>query len=346
MIRERAIRLGFTALSLAFALGVTGLLISVFDRSPVEVLETAWKGAFKDIKQVSTVVNFWIPLALASIGLVVTFTAGLWNIGIEGQIVMGAVFASWAGLYFDAPPIILIPTSILLGAIGGMLWGILAGLLKLRFGVHEIFGGVALNFIATNIAIYFISGPWQPPEGGSAQSTPPFQEAANLPNISADFQVNAVFLAITVIAIIAIALLLSFTRWGLTLRAVGKNQRSALLLGVQTHRVTLSAFAVCGLMGGIAGAHRVLETYESLRPSPAGGIGFLALLVVLLISFRAWWVPPVAFALAAIITGSTRVKTLMQLDQSLAGVLQGLIVLAILIFNGIADRIIGEEKHE
>lgn len=346
MIRERLIRLSFTGLSLALALGVTALLIGTFDRDPIEVLETAWEGAFKDGRRLSAVVNFWIPLTLASIGLVVTFTAGLWNIGIEGQMVIGAVFASWAGLYFDAPAIILIPTCIILGAIGGMLWGMLAGFLKLRFGVHEIFGGVALNFIAANIAIYFISGPWQPPEGGSAQSTPPFQAAATLPRISEELQFNLLFFLITIGSVIAVGLLLAFTRWGLTLRAVGKNGRSALLLGVQTERVTLSAFMVCGALGGIAGAHRVLQAYSSLRPSPAGGIGFLALLVVLLIAFRAWWVPFVAFALAAIIAGSTRVKTLMQLDQSLAGVLQGLIVLTILIFNGIADRLTGKDKHE
>ncbi|GAB4307635.1 MAG: ABC transporter permease [Phototrophicales bacterium] len=345
-MRERLIRLGFTSGALILALGVTALLISMFDHSPIDVLETAWDGAFKDGRRFSAVVNFWIPLTLASIGLVVTFTAGLWNIGIEGQMIIGAVCASWAGLYFEAPSVILIPTCILLGAIGGMLWGMLAGLLKLRFGVHEIFGGVALNFIAANIAIYFISGPWQPPEGGSAQSTPPFQAAATLPRISDDLQFNLLFLLITIGAIIAIGLLLMFTRWGLTLRAVGKNAQSALLLGVRTERVTLSAFMVCGALGGIAGAHRVLQAYSSLRPSPAGGIGFLALLVVLLISFRAWWVPFIAFALAAIIAGSTRVKTLLQLDQSLAGVLQGLIVLTILIFNGLADRLTRKDHHE
>ena len=331
--------IGLTLIPLVLAVAFTALLISLLDRNPVEVLETAWDGAFRDTKRLASVFNFWIPLVLASIGLTVTFTAGLWNIGIEGQMVMGAIFASWGAQFLDLPNALLIPVCIALAAVGGALWALLAGVLKTRFGVHEIFGGVALNFIALNFTIYLIAGPWQPPEGGSAQATPPFPDAASLSYISSDFQVNLLFLLLTLVAIVGIALILRGTRWGLMLKATGKNARSALLLGVPTERVSLSAFVVCGLLAGIAGAHRVLHTYNSLRPSPAGGIGFLALLVVLLVAYRAWWVPWVAFALAAVIAGSTRVKILLQLDQSLAGVLQGLIVLLILMFNGLKDRL-------
>jgi simple sugar transport system permease protein len=321
------------------SVAVTALLISLLDKDPVEVAKTAWQGAFKDTARLASVVNFWIPLTLASMGLAVTFNAGLWNIGVEGQMVMGAIFASWPALYWQqASGPVMIVTAILLAALGGALWAILSGVLKSRFGVHEIFGGVALNFIASNITIYMISGPWEPPEGGSAQATPPFLPSAKLPVISSDFQVNFLFLLMTALAVIGVALALSRTRWGLMLKATGKNARSALLLGVPTESVSLSSFAVCGALAGIAGSHRVLHTYNSLRPSPAGGIGFLGLLVVLLVAFRAWWIPWIAFALAALIAGSARVKILLQLDQSLVGVLQGILVLTILMFNGVRER--------
>ncbi len=342
---RRLLQIGLTIVPLVLALAATALLIVLLDSDPIRVAETAWSGAFADTRRLASVFNFWIPLVLAGMGLAVTFTAGLWNIGIEGQMVMGAIFASWGAQFIDLPNMALIPVCVALAMLGGMLWALLAGLLKTRFGVHEIFGGVALNFIALNVAIYLISGPWQPPEGGSAQATPPFPAQARLGYPSSDFQVNLFFLALVAVAIVGIALMLRGTRWGLMLKATGKNARSALLLGVPTERVSLSAFAVCGLLAGIAGAHRVLHTYSSLRPSPAGGIGFLALLVVLLVAYRAWWVPFVAFALAAVIAGSTRVKILLQLDQSLAGVLQGMIVLMILLFNGVRARLLPPPKN-
>ena len=257
-------------------------------------------------------------------------------------MVLGAVFASWSAQFVDLPNVLLIPLSIVLAALGGLLWGLLAGVLKTRFGVHEIFGGVALNFIASNLTIYLISDPWRP-EGETSLTSAPFPDAAQLGYISGDFQVSLVYLLLTFGFAIGITILLGSTRWGLMLKATGRNPRSALLLGIPTERTSLSAFAICGALAGIAGSYRVLHTYSALRPSPAGGIGFLALLVVLLVSFRGVWVPIVAFALAAVIAGSTRVKVLLQLDQSLAGVLQGILVLAILLFNGVRERYFSSE---
>jgi general nucleoside transport system permease protein len=324
---------------LAISLALTALLILLLGQDPIEVLRISMEGAFRDSKRVAIVFDFWIPLTLVSVGLVVTFVSGLWNIGIEGQMMMGAVFASWGARYLNLPEPILLPAIVAVAAIGGMLWALLVGWLKLRFGVHEIFGGVALNAIANTFAIWLISGPWLPPEGGSAQSTPPFPSNTWLPLISDDFPVNGVMIALTVLSVVVVLFILNGTRWGLTLKASGKNARSAYLLGVPTGRIALAAFAFAGIMAGLAGSYRVLHTYHALRPLVSGGIGFLGLLVVLLVSFNALLVPLVTFALAALIAGSTRVKILLQLDQSLVGVLQGLIVLLIMIFNGLRERI-------
>jgi simple sugar transport system permease protein len=238
---------------------------------------------------------------------------------------------------------LLIPLEIILAVVGGMLWAALVGFLKTRLGVHEIFGGVALNSLANVAAIYLISGPWQPPEGGSAQSTAPFPSAALLPPMSTEFPVNLLALILVFVAIVFVVLALRGTRWGLQLRATGKNPRSSLLLGVPTTRSAMSALMVCGALAGIAGAYRVLFTYGSLRPFVSGGIGFLALLVVLLVAIRALWAPFVALAFAVILAGSTRLRVALQLDQSLAGVLQGILVLLVLIANGLRQR--WSERH-
>ena len=320
------------------SLVLTAVMLVALGNNPLEVFETLWEGAFRNSRTISAVVNFWIPLTLVSAGLIITFTVGLWNIGIEGQMVMGAVFASWGAQFLDLPTVLLIPINLILAMSGGMLWALLAGVLKTRLGVHEIFGGVALNAIANNIAIYLIAGPWQPPEGGSAQSTPPFPEAAHLPVFSSDFSVNILMVGLAIASLVAVYVVLQHTRWGLILRATGNNAKSALLLGIPTERVSLLAFAMCGILAGLAGSHRVLHTYHALRPLVSGGICVLGLLLVLLVGYRVVWIPLVAFITAAMFAGSSRLKITLRLDQSLVGVLQGILVLMILFFNGIRDR--------
>ena len=343
-MRNRAVvQIGFALLPILASMIITAVLIIAVGSDPIRVFETTLEGAFRNSNSLAGVVNFWIPLALCSMGLVVTFTAGLWNIGVEGQMIAGAIFASWAAQFLDLPSPALIGVEIVLAMLGGAFWATLVGVLKTRLGVHEIFGGVALNSLANDWAIYLISGPWQPPEGGSAQETPPFPKPSLLPPMSSEFPVSLLALALVLIAIVAVIFALRGTRWGLQLKATGKNARSALLLGVPTTQSAMSAFIVCGMLAGIAGSYRVLFTYTSLRPLVSGGIGFLALLVVLLVGIRALWAPFIAFAFAVILGGTTRLRVAMQLDQSLAGVLQGFIVLLVMLAGGLRQRL-GERR--
>ncbi len=339
MRNQRIWQAVFVVLPVAAALLIVAILILLVGKDPGEVATVLLQGAFRNTNALAGVVNFWIPLVMVSMGLIVTFRAGLWNIGVEGQMVMGALFASWAARTLELPAPALIVAELAMAALGGALWALLVGVLKTRLGVNEIFGGVGLNALANVMAIYLIAGPWSPPEGGSAQATAPFPPNSLLLPVSGEFPVSMVALVLAFTTIIGITLALSGTRWGLQLKATGKNPRSALLMGVPTTRSALTAFAVCGLLAGIAGAFRVLYTYGSLRPFVSGGIGFLGLLVVLLVGMRALWTPFVAFAFAVILAGSTRLRISLQLDQSLAGVLQGVLVLFVLLSNGLRQRV-------
>ena len=332
-----ATQFAFTALAIAASLLLSAGLIVLIGREPLEVIEKVWEGAFSSTSRVAGVFNFWIPLTLSSIGLVVTFRAGLWNIGVEGQMMMGAVFASGVALFVPAPGIIRVPLALLASVVGGMLWSVLAGVLKTRLGVHEIFGGVALNAIANVFANFLVANLWSPP-GGNALDTGPFDEAARLPSFSEDFPTSVTMIVLTLMLSAVVVFALRGTRWGLELKATGKNPRSALLLGVPTERTSLSAFAVCGALAGLAGAYRVLFFYGTLRPLASGGIGFLAILVVLLVSNQALWVPLVAFIFGALLFGSTRLRVSLRLDASLAKTLQGVLVLLVILSNGLRAR--------
>ncbi len=337
----------FALLPIAVSLLITALLIIIVGNNPLEVVHLVLSGAFGSSTSLGGVVNFWMPLAFCVVGLVVTFRAGLWNIGIEGQLMAGAIGASYVGLFVrDLPTPLWILLAIIAGAGAGMVVSLIISVLKTRLGINEIFGGVAMNALVNVYSIYLISGPWQPPEGGSAQATQPFPREVWLTPFSQDFPVSLPYLGLLFGMIALVSVLLNNTRWGLQLKATGKNPRSALLLGVPIERSTLTAFLLCGALAGMGGAHRVLETYHSLRPLISGGIGFLALLVVLLAGARLLWAVGIAFVSAAILTGSTRLKIALQLDASLANVLQGLVVLCILLFNGIRERFFDEPRAD
>jgi ABC-type uncharacterized transport system permease subunit len=315
----------------------TGALIAI-GADPAKAYLTMWNGAFGDATKVSNVFAAWVPLVLCSVGLLITFTAGLWNIGIEGQMVMGAVFATWVARTFDLPAEILIPLIFVGGAVGGVLWALLAGVLKVYGRVHEIFGGLGLNFIALGTALYLIIGPWKRAGIASTSGTEPFRPAAWLPSLPG-LSVGPIEIILAIVALVLIYLALRGTLWGLQLKAIGKNIRSAFWLGIPTNRQLLGAFALCGMFAGIAGAEQAIGVWHRLIPSISGGYGYLSILVVLLSGFAAPPVPLVAFFFAAVTKGSIALPLDLQIDSALGGVMQGIIVLLFVMSQGIRSRL-------
>jgi simple sugar transport system permease protein len=319
---------------IASALIITAIMLVLFGVTPGEGFRAMLQGAFGDFNKVLNVTAFWVPLALASAGLVLAFTAGLWNIGIEGQIVMGAIAASWLALKFDFPSPWQIIFQLVAAMIAGGLWAGIVGVLKTRGKVHEIFGGLALNNLAIILTNYLISGPWQPPEGGTFRGTAPFQEKAILP-LFADSRLSIISVVILIVAVITVYLLLRGTSWGLKLKALGKNPRSAFLLGVSSERELLLALMLCGALAGLGGAIRVTSWFDSLRQSISGGIGYLSLLVVMLSGFSVVPTPFVAYFFSAVLNGSITLQLRTQLHSSLGGIMTGVMVLLVLLFGDI-----------
>jgi simple sugar transport system permease protein len=321
---------GARALPVLLAFGVALLLLQLAGAPPFEALGLLWDGSVGSAAKVSDTLAAWVPLALASAGLVITFAAGLWNIGVEGQIVMGAIVATWVAREAPGPGAILVPLILLGGLLGGVVWALLAGLLKTRGGVHEIFGGLGLDFVASGLAVYLILGPWKRAGIASTSGTDLFRPEAGLSTIgSAGVPASAVALALA--GVLLAYVLMRSTTFGLRLKAVGKNPRSARLMGIRTERHVLGAFALCGALAGLAGAIQVAGVFHKLVPAVSGGYGFLGILVVLLAGFRAAWIGPIALFFAAVAVGSTQLSLRLDLDSSLGGVLQGVLVLFVIV---------------
>ena len=308
------------------------LILALAGAPPLAAYGHLLKGALGSVNKLAHVINAWIPLTLCACGLLYTFRIGLWNIGVEGQVMMGAVGATLAlrlGVDAGAAPSFFLILSFLAGAVGGGLWALIAGVLKTRGGVNEIFAGLGLNFVAQGVILYLIFGPWKRPGIASMSGTAPFPTDLWLPQIQA-LRLSPVGLGLAVAAILFSAVALRYTRMGLRLRAVGGNAAASRLFGVRPGRYMLIAMLMAGGLAGLAGSLQVSGVYHRLIPAISSNYGYLALLVVMLAHYNVWVAPVVAFAFAGLNVGSIQLPMMLQIDSSLSGVIQGVLVLAAL----------------
>jgi general nucleoside transport system permease protein len=334
--------IGFQVGALLLALLVTTLILVAAGAPPFKAYASILSGAFGSKNNLMSVLITWSPLLLTTAGVLITFSAGLWNIGVEGQMTLGAIFATWMLRMLqdtNLPPALIIILGILFGMIGGALWAALAGALKTFGGVNEIFGGLGLNFVSTALTIYLVFGPWKRPGVGSMSGTQPFDEKLWLPTLTGT-GLSPWALGISILVVAVVFLLLRGTYFGLKLKAVGKNMKSAFLLGVPTWQYSMFAFLLCGAFAGLAGSIQVMAVYHRLLPNISNGYGFLGLLVAMLISYQAIWVIPIAFFFAALNVGSVQLQIVYKMDSSFAGVLQDLLVLFVVLGQGVRQRLL------
>ncbi len=337
----RLVNLGFQLLAVLLALGVTTLILLAVGAHPLDAYTNIIKGSVGSFGKFSDVLVAWIPLLIAVAGLLITFSAGLWNIGVEGQIIMGAIAATWIIRSLQdgsTPPALIMALGILAGMIGGALWASLAGALKTFGGVNEIFGGLGLNFVATATTIWLIFGPWKRPGVASIAGTDNFNESVWLPTLP-DSRLSLWALGLAILSIVIVYFLLQGTYFGLRLKAVGKNPRSAYMLGVPTWQYSMMAFIICGAFAGLAGAIQAMGVYHRLIGSISSGYGFLGLLVAMLVNYQAIWAVPVALFFAALNIGGIQLPIILKLDSSITGILQGTLVLFVLMVEGVRQRI-------
>ncbi len=327
--------LGITAL----ATGAVCLLLFMLDLSPTSIAGAMAAGSFTSWLKFSQILSIWVPLLLCSCGLLFTFQAGLWNIGIEGQVVMGAIGAT---ILLRLPENVLPPTltlilSLIAAGIGGGLWGIFAGVLKNRGGVNEIFGGLGLNFVAQGIILYLIFGPWKRDGIASMSGTDIFSRDLWL-TTPIGWRVAPAALGLALSVFLLSWFLLNRTRFGLRVKAVGINARAAQLFHINPERYGLLAILIGGAMAGLAGGLQVTGVYHRLIPAVSSGYGYLGLLVVMLANYRALPVPLIALFFAWLAAGSIQLPIMLQIDSSLSGVIQGACVLSGLLVHGLRKK--------
>lgn len=327
-------QIGWLLAALALALILTIIVCLPSGAPPLETIYVLFKGGVGSMSKIGRVLAGWVPLTLCAVGLLIPFTARLWNIGVEGQVIMGAIFCTAALRPFDEGGVLQIVIAILASMLGGALWALLAGLLRVFGRVHEIFSGLGLNFVALGVTLWLIFGPWKRPGVASMSGTQPLDISLWLPRLG-KLSVSWVGLALALAAIIVVYILLYQTKWGLKMRAVGENPRAATLFSLGPRRRLLQAFMFCGALAGLAGATQVMGVYHRLLPAISSNYGYTALLVGMMASFRLPLVPFICLFFAILNVGSIQLPLQLGLDSSLSGVIQGVMVLSLFIVQGL-----------
>ncbi len=316
---------------IALSLSFCTLLLIVAQIPPFSVYRHILQGAFGSWNKLIQVLNVWAPLTICATGLVYTFRVNLWNIGIEGQVIMGAVFAT-ALLrinFLVSFPLLSLFMAMLAAICGGCFWSCITGYLKIKGGVNEIFVGLGMNFLSQGFLLWLIFGPWKRAGMASMSGTEVLSTSFWLPTFF-EFKLApiGIFLALVVIAVSLC--LLQFTYFGLALKAVGGNPAAALVLGLQPNRYFLSAMLLCGALAGLVGYLQVTATYHRLIPAISSNYGYLAILVAMLANYRILPIPIIALFFASLNVGSIQLPMALQIDSSFGGIIQGALVLSAL----------------
>lgn len=321
------------ALLTAFALAF--LVIRLAHGSPSAAMGALVSGAFGSPYAVGSTLNKMTPLLLTGLGVAVAFRARLWNIGGEGQFLVGALAASALGAYGlrNLPAAVLLPLVLLGGAAAGAVWAGLAGVMRVRRGVPEVISTIMLNFIAAQLVSYCVGsgGPMQ--EASRAQpASEALPRGATLPILFPETSLHAGLL-IALSATLVVAAFLYMTPGGFSLRAVGANAEAARVAGIDVGRTQIVTMLWSGALCGLAGAVELSGLIGTVYDNYAPGYGFTAVAVALLGRLSPYGIVASALFFGALVAGSGSMERSAGVSSVLVYVLQAGTLLIMLGFQ-------------
>jgi ABC-type uncharacterized transport system permease subunit len=267
------------------------------------------------------------PLIFTGLAVAIPFRAGLFNIGGQGQAIMGAIGAGTIGILMGGPGWLVIPIAILAGAILGGLIGYLVGFLKAKTGAHEVILTIMLNYVAFYFLIWYIHQVGIDDPGRSELISKPVQDSALFPKLlDPSLRVNlGIVLAVLVAA--GMAWLLRRGTFGFELRAVGHNPNAASTAGIKVGTTLALTMALAGALAGLGGTTMVLGTAQTLTDGIVGQIGFNGILVALLGRVKPWGVVAAGLLYGALQAGGAAMQTFSGISNELVTVIQAMIVI-------------------
>jgi general nucleoside transport system permease protein len=317
---------------------LAGIVIRFLGRSPLAAFEVYITQPLSDPWALQELLVKATPLALIAIGLSYCFRANLWNIGAEGQFVIGALCGGWLALAThgtEAGPWVL-PAILVLGAVGGALYALIPAFLRTRFGVNEILTSLMLVYIAQLVLDYLVRGPWRDPKGFNFPQSVTFDPAATLPTMLEGGRVHY-GTAFAFVAVLVTAIVMGRTVFGYRLRLTGDAPRAARFAGFSGKGTTLAAFAISGGLAGLAGISEVTGQIGQLQPSISPGYGFTAITVAFLGRLNPLGILVAALVVALTFIGGESAQILLKLPLDLTLAFQGILLLCVLAADALVN---------
>ena len=315
-------------LTIAIALAIGAVLVKLSGNDPVEAYQTLFRGAFGSKQRISEVFVKMVPLCMMAFGTSVAFRAQLWNIGGNGQFILGAIAAILPGLYLKLPPVILLPLSLICGMLGGALWAGLAAVLKIRFSANEVITTLMLNYIATYFLAFLVHGPMKDPVGGDFPQSPNIAEALRLPLFSDRLRIHAgIFVGILVVAVM---LFFWKTVLGYRIDLAGQGEKVATYSGMSVKRTVLITMMISGALTGLAGWNEIYGVQYRLLEGVASGYGDIAVVIALLGSLNTVGIVIAGFFFSALMVGGATMQRMTDVPYSIVDIIQGLVIVFII----------------
>jgi simple sugar transport system permease protein len=336
------------------ALVIGAIMLIAIDANPIKGYGTMLAAAFGNIDGLSNTAVKSIPLLLVGVGICIAFRASVINIGGEGQMVMGALLSTTAALSLpDLPSFLIIPLVLIVGFIGGALWGAIPGALKAYFNVSEILSTIMLNIVAVQIMNFMLRGPLIDPgeieRGTRIPQTARLPEATDLPILMEGMRMHAGFIIALLVAVGAYVLLWR-TSLGFRLRSVGFSQDATRYAGIPVRRSIITALAFSGAMAGLAGAILVFgsESHRMVTDGSStgftGSAGFNGIVVALFAGLHPLWSIPSALLFGGMLVGANALQRALQVPSALIIALNGLIVVFVVGSEYFRHR--SQQRHD
>ena len=314
--------------ALALSLGISGLMLSAQGKPGWDGIMLLLEGGFGHGYSLEDTLQKTIPIFLCAAGVAVCFKMQIWNIGAEGQFVMGAIGATGMVLAFpEAPAWAMLPGMALCATLAGAAWAFIPAVLRLRFAMNEIISSLMLNYIAIAMLNRLLHNSWKDPNGAGMPMSSMFSEAARLPKMFGNIHWG---LAVCVVVGIGLSIFFKRTRLGYEIQVGGENPRAAKYAGMPYALMTVFVLCLCGALAALAGGIETSALVGRLQTSAAAGYGYTAIVVAWLARLRISRIAFFAFFLAGIRVGVENLRLELSVPAPFGSMIEGCILLIML----------------
>lgn len=330
-------------LAVMAALSIGAIILLVFGFNPINAYQIMLEGIFGNNRNFSEVLIKTTPVIFTGIAVAAAYSCGIWNIGAEGQLYLGAIFATYVGVFWtNLPTYILVPLVFLAGFIGGGLWAIIPGLLKVWIKANEVVVTIMLNYIALGITSFLVTGPMQ--EMGSYNpQTAMIADAARLPRIWEPYRLHLGFILAVALAILMMIVLYR-TPLGFSIRTVGSNISAARYAGIPVNRTIIIAMLLSGGAAGLGGAVEIAGLAGRLYASISPGFGYDGIAVSLLVNNNPLGTIFSGFLFGGLRAGSEMMQMKAAIPAVLIQVIQGLTIAFVIAFGVLKIKKIHKDR--